>query len=469
MPVISRLLIVLFCLVLVPAQTFAATPPPDAGPTANISLTLIASGLERPTYVTVAPGERNRLFIIEKRGRIRIFKNGSLLPTSFLDVSGLVRYGNEEGLLSVAFHPNYANNGYFYIYYVNTAGNIQVARYTVSANPDLANPASALTIITVNHPTNSNHNGGQLQFGPDGYLYMGTGDGGSGGDPSNNAQNPGVLLGKMLRLDIDGGTPYAIPPTNPFVGAGNPLDEIWALGMRNPWRFSFDRLTQDFWIGDVGQDAWEEVDLEPAGSPGGLNWGWRCLEGNVPYNFSGTCSTLTFEPPVHVYSHANGCSVTGGYIYRGSPNSAFFGQYFFADYCVGNQARTLSFDGSSWTAANHTLVPPAGRSVPYPSSFGQDALGDLYVVTDCSSYGGSCGDGSGAVYKMSLRPACTPGAFTTDVNGDDQHDVLDVQLVAADFGRSDFVPDFDLDCNGSVNVADIQAVANAWGTVGRGA
>lgn len=437
--------------------------PQAAGPTANIDLTLIASGLERPVYATAAPRDRSRLFIIEKRGRIRIYKNGSLLPTSFLDVSALVSYGNEQGLLSIAFHPNYASNGYFYIYYTNTAGNLQIVRYSVSANPDIADSTSAQTVIVISHPTNSNHNGGQLQFGPDGYLYLGTGDGGSGGDPPNNAQNTGVLLGKMLRLDVDGGTPYAIPPTNPFVGPGNPLDEIWDLGVRNPWRFSFDRLTGDLWIGDVGQNQWEEVDLEAAGSAGGVNWGWRCMEGNAQYNFSGTCSTLTLTPPVHVYSHSNGCAITGGYAYRGSPNSAFFGQYFFADNCVAAQARTLTYNGSSWTAATHTLVPPSGRTVPHPNAFGQDAYGDLYLATDCTNYGSNCGDGSGAIYKMSLRPACTVGAFTTNVNGDGQHDILDVQLVAGDFGRSDFVPDYDLDCSGGVDVADIQLVATAWG------
>lgn len=478
MPTIHRTLMILLlaCLLasLPPASALAAelsqtgkAPAADqTGPAVTIATTLIAGSLERPVYVTAAPADRARLFIIEKRGRIRIYKNGGLLPTSFLDVSALVSYGNEEGLLSMAFHPNYASNGYFYIYYVNLSGNLQIVRYSVSANPDVANAASALTIITIAHPTNSNHNGGQLQFGPDGYLYLGTGDGGSGGDPPNNAQNTGVLLGKMLRLDVDGGTPYAIPPTNPFVGAGNPLDEIWDLGTRNPWRFSFDRLTHDLWIGDVGQGDWEEVDLEPAGSAGGVNYGWRCMEGNAQYNFSGNCSTLTLTPPVHVYSHGNGCSISGGYRFRGSPNSSFFGQYFFADYCGGSQARSLTFDGSTWTAANHTLTPPAGRSIAFLSSFGQDAIGDLYIVTDCSNYGGTCGNGSGAVYKLSLRPVCTPGAFTTDVNGDGLQDVLDVQLVAADFQRTDFVPDHDLDCSGAVEVGDIQAVATVWGNQG---
>jgi glucose/arabinose dehydrogenase len=435
-----------------PSQGTPPSQPASAGPNANINLTLIASGLTRPVYVTAAPRERDRIFIVEKRGRIRIYKNGSLLPTSFLDVSTLVSYGNEQGLLSVAFHPNYANNGYFYVYYTNLSGNLQIMRYSVSANPDVADPTSAQTVIGIAHPTNTNHNGGQLQFGPDGYLYLGTGDGGSGGDPPNNAQNTGVLLGKMLRLDVDGGAPYAIPPTNPFVGPGNPLDEIWDLGLRNPWRYSFDRLTGDLWIGDVGQNAWEEVDLEPAGSPGGVNWGWRCMEGNAQYNFSGTCSTLTLAPPVHVYSHSNGCAITGGYVYRGSPNSPFFGQYFFADYCVANQARALSFNGSAWTATNHTLLPSG--NVLSPNSFGQDGYGDLYIADD----------GSGSVYKMNLRPACTAGAFTTDVNGDGRRDILDVQLVAADFGRADFVPDYDLDCSGAVDVADIQAVATAWGS-----
>ncbi len=435
-----------------------STPPLDEGapPQANINLTLVSSGLLRPSYVTAAPGDRSRLFIIEKLGRIRIYKNNALQPTPFIDIDPVVRSsGNEEGLLSMAFHPDYASNGYFYVYYTNNNGDLQIARYSVTANPDVADPNSALTLLIIPHPTNTNHNGGQLQFGPDGYLYLATGDGGSGGDPPNNAQNTGVLLGKMLRIDVDGGEPYAIPPNNPFVGPGNPLDEIWSLGLRNPWRFSFDRLTGDIWIGDVGQETWEEVDHEPASSPGGLNWGWDCYEGTHPYLSNPSlpyCTGLTFTWPVYEYSHGSvgGCAITGGYVYRGSPNSTYFGDYLFADYCVGNTLWGLRFNGSAWVATQHTLVPPAGLVLNNPTSFGQDAYGDLYVADD-----------SGEVFKIALRPAqCVAGNY--DVNGDGDVDIVDVQLVAADFMRPDYVPDYDVNCSGAVDATDITLVATAW-------
>lgn len=438
------------------AQPAAAPPADDMPPQANIDLTLIANSLSRPVYVTSAPADRARLFIVEKPGRIRIHKNNALQTTPFIDIDPVVRSsGNEEGLLSMAFHPAYASNGYFYVYYTNNAGDLEIARYSVTANPDVADPNSALILLTIPHPTNTNHNGGQLQFGPDGYLYLATGDGGSGGDPPNNAQNTGVLLGKMLRLDVDGGEPYTIPPSNPFVGPGNPLDEIWSLGLRNPWRFSFDRLTGDLWIGDVGQEIWEEVDLETANSPGGLNWGWDCYEGTHPYLSNPSlayCTGLTFTWPVYEYSQSSvsGCAVTGGYVYRGSPNSTYFGDYLFADYCVGNKLWSLRFNGSTWVATQHTLVPPAGLILNNPASFGQDAYGDLYVADD-----------SGEVFKIALRPAqCVTGNY--DVNGDGQIDIVDVQLVAADFMRPDFIPDHDVNCTGAVDATDITLVAAAW-------
>ncbi len=439
------------------AQSAPTTQPADAAtPEANINLTLVVSGLSRPTYVTAAPNDRARLFIVEKLGRIRIYKNNTLLATPFIDIDAVVRSsGNEEGLLSMAFHPAYASNGYFFVYYTNNNGDLEIARYSVTANPDVADPNSALILLTIPHPTNTNHNGGQLQFGPDGYLYLGTGDGGSGGDPPNNAQNTGVLLGKMLRLDVDQGEPYAIPPSNPFVGPGNPRDEIWSIGLRNPWRFSFDRLTGDLWIGDVGQDAWEEVDREAAGSAGGLNWGWDCYEGTHPYGSNPSqpyCTGLDFTWPVYEYSQSGGgCSVTGGYVYRGSPNSTYFGDYLFADYCIPNTVWTLRFSGSSWVATQHTLVLPANLIMNSTMSFGQDAYGDLYMTDDSG----------GEVFKISLRPAqCVAGNY--DVNGDGQVDIIDVQLVAADFMRPDYVPDYDVNCTGAVDTTDITLVAAAW-------
>lgn len=426
-------------------------------PAATIDATLIASGLLRPTSMVAAPHDRARLFVTEQAGRVRLVKDGALLSTPFLDIQPLVlSNGFEEGLLSIAFHPHFASNGFFFLCFTNTGGNLEVDRYTVSANPDQADPGSRLTVIIVNHPGSVYHYGGQLQFGPDGYLYISTGDGNDPGDQLNNAQNTGVLLGKMLRLDIDGGTPYAIPPTNPFVGTGNPRDEIWAIGLRNPWRFSFDRLNGDLWLGDVGQYLWEEIDHElPA--DGGHNYAWNCYEGTHPYGSNPSqphCIGRTFTWPVYEYQHAAGrCSVSGGYVYRGSPNSAYFGQYVFSDYCQTNGVQTLSYAGSNWVAASYTLVPPTGHAIDHPSAFGQDTIGDLYLVD--FSYT------DGELYRLNLRPAnCTAGH--ADVNGDGQVDVVDVQLVAADFGRPDFVPDYDVDCNGVVDVADVQAVALAW-------
>jgi hypothetical protein len=426
-------------------------------PAAMIDATLIASGLLRPTSMAAAPNDRARLFVSEQAGRVRLVKNGSLMTTPFLDIRSLVlSNGFEEGLLSLAFHPNYASNGYFYLCFTNTGGHLEVDRYTVSANPDQADPASRFVIISISHPGSVYHYGGQLQFGPEGYLYLSTGDGNDPGDQLNNAQNTGVLLGKMLRLDVDSGSPYAIPPTNPFVGPGNPLDQIWSIGFRNPWRFSFDRLSGDLWLGDVGQYLWEEVNREPPDS-GGRNYAWNCYEGTHPFLTNPSqphCVGRTFTWPVYEYGHGAGrCSVTGGYVYRGSPNSTFFGQYVFSDYCQASGFSTLIFDGNNWMSTDHTLVPPAGHTIDNPSAFGQDAIGDLYLVD--FSYN------AGELYRLNLRPAtCVAG--NDDVNGDGQVDVVDIQLVAADFVRPDFVPDYDVDCSGAVDLADVQHVAAAW-------
>ena len=467
MKILSRFLVFsLLTVVLALAAGFAQASPasqPDA-PESAVQLQLVAAGLTRPVDLTAPPGDRGRLFIIEKPGRIRIVTVAggvySLLPTPFLDITGLVgSSGNEQGLPGLAFHPSYASNGYFYVNYTNISSNSVLARYSVSAlDPNLANPASAQVLLTVPQPF-SNHNGGQVQFGPDGYLYTGLGDGGSGGDPQDRAQNPATLLGKMLRLDVDGAAPYAIPPSNPFAGRGGPLDEIWALGLRNPWRFSFDRLTGAMWIGDVGQSAWEEINLEPAGDPGGRNWGWRCKEGFATYDTTGNCppDLSVLDDPVHVYGRSDGCSITGGYVYRGSPNSSFFGRYLFGDYCRANQVRTLHHNGSGWVRTDYTLIPPAGLALSRPTSFGQDAIGNVYMIDD-NNTGVS---NSGEVYLLQLRPsACA--ARTFDVNGDGELDVLDIQLVAGDWQRPDFVPDFDVNCSGAVDVIDVQSVAAAW-------
>ena len=301
----------------------------------NIELLTFASGFTRPLDIANCGDER--LFIVEQRGIIWILdQNGNKLPTPFLNIDPSVGSGgNEQGLLGLAFHPNYAENGYFYVNYTKNNGDTRVSRFSVMpGDPNQADPASEMMLFEVDQPF-SNHNGGCVKFGPDGYLYLGLGDGGSGGDPQGNGQNRLKMLGKMLRIDVDGGEPYAIPPDNPFVNASSALPEIWAYGLRNPWRFSFDRNTGDLWIGDVGQDAWEEVDFQPANSPGGQNYGWRCYEGNHTYNANGCdpMSTMTF--PVAEYQNAASCSVTGGFVYRGCNFPELYGHYLYTDYCTG--------------------------------------------------------------------------------------------------------------------------------------
>jgi glucose/arabinose dehydrogenase len=345
----------------------------------DLELELIASGFSSPLELKHAGDDR--LFVVERGGQIKILNaDGTVNPTPFLNISSITTSGGERGLLGLAFHPEYTNNGHFYVYYINLSGNTQVSRFTVSSNPDVANPNSELQMLSFNQPF-SNHNGGHIAFGPDGMLYIGSGDGGSGGDPQNNSQNLTNLLGKLLRLDVDAAAPY-IPADNPFIGNPNARDEIWAYGLRNPWKFSFDSETDDLWIADVGQNAWEEINRE-ASSDAGLNYGWRCYEGNAPFNTTGCPpqSELTF--PISVYANAGSrCSVTGGYVYRGEEYPAIQGMYFFADLCsneIGtvNQAGDLTFHGTFGTSSI--------------TSFGVDVDNNLYVV----AFGGG-----GSVYKV---------------------------------------------------------------------
>lgn len=337
---------------------------------------VVASGLSRPVQVTHAGDGSNRLFVVEQRsGQIKIIKNGAVLPTPFLNIGSLITIaGNEQGLLGLAFHPNYEENGYFYLNYTRAGdGATVIARYTVSANPDLANPNSAVPVLTIEQPY-TNHNGGQLLFGPDGYLYIGTGDGGDAGDPQNRAQDINTLLGKMLRIDVNSGSTYSSPPGNPYLGIPG-RDEIWALGLRNPWRFSFDRQTGDLYIGDVGQADWEEIDFQAAGTPGGLNFGWRCKEGSHEFNWSTACAALTLTDPVAEYSHTEGRSVTGGFVYRGRLYPAMIGRYFFADFIRGTIWSMYRTGPNTWS------TPELELDTSYQiSSFGEDEAGELYVV-----------------------------------------------------------------------------------------
>ncbi|MCX8072877.1 MAG: PQQ-dependent sugar dehydrogenase [Candidatus Binatia bacterium] len=341
----------------------------------------IASGLSRPLLLTAPPRDVSRLFIVEKTGRIRILKWGALLPTPFLDISALVSSGSEQGLLGLAFHPQYADNGRFFINYTDTAGNTVVAEYRVSSNPDIADPTPVQVILQVSQPY-ANHNGGHLAFGPDGYLYIGLGDGGSAGDPQGNGQNPATLLGKMLRIDVDHAAPYAVPPTNPFVGAGPPLDEIWALGLRNPWRYSFDRITGDLYIADVGQNRFEEINFQPASSPGGENYGWNIVEGNAHCFPSGsTCDQTGLTQPIHEYDHSQGCSVTGGYVYRGCKMPDLRGRYFYADFCTAFVRSFRVVSGVATDHQDHTAeLESSGVSIDQVASFGEDARGELYIA-----------------------------------------------------------------------------------------
>src|SRR5690349_2696811 len=300
-----------------PAATSAAVPTaaPSGGAQTPVALQLVTNDLKQPVFVTHAGDGSGRLFVVEKGGTIAILRDGQRAPDPFLDITDLVTSsGSEQGLLGLAFHPDYKNNGRFFVYYTAKNGDDTLASYKVSSDADKADPASGTVMFAQSDPA-PNHNGGMLAFGPDNYLYVGLGDGGSAGDPWGNGQNRNVLLGKLLRLDVDHAAPYAIPPDNPWPSGGDARPEVWAYGLRNPWRFSFDRATGDLYIGDVGQNQYEEIDFQPAGEPGGRNYGWNVREGLHCYQAQ-SCETNGFVEPVAEYSHAQGCSITGGYVYR---------------------------------------------------------------------------------------------------------------------------------------------------------
>jgi glucose/arabinose dehydrogenase len=340
----------------------------------GIALTQHASGLTSPIHLNHAGDGSGRLFVIEQRGRIRILNNGVLLGSPFLDISDRVSCCGERGLLSMAFPPNFTSKNYFYVYYTDLSGNIQISRFLVTdQNPDVADAFSEENILTINHPIFSNHNGGQLAFGPDGFLYIGTGDGGGGGDPLGNAQNPDALLGKILRIDVESGvTPYSIPADNPFVETFGFRPEIWAIGLRNPWRFSFDRLSGDLYIGDVGQSDFEEVDFQPVSSAGGENYGWNIMEGAQCYN-NPACDTTGLVLPIAEYDHTKGCSITGGMVYRGIVQPGLQGTYFYGDYCSGRIWGARK-NGMVW---QNSLLIDTALSI---SSFGEDEAGEIYVA-----------------------------------------------------------------------------------------
>lgn len=396
--IIAGVAIITLSLVQLPASAQNTSDLPE------IALSQVASGLVRPVHITHADDGTARLFIVEQAGQIWFLKDGSLHPTPFLDIRDRVQSpaaggGNEQGLLGLAFPPGYTDKGYFYVYYTMLSGDNVLSRFHLSGDPNLADPESEEQILVFPHPTYSNHNGGQIAFAPDGTLYIGTGDGGGGGDPLGNAQDPSSLNGKLLRINVESSSPqpapleylyyfpifckqneqnntgdYTIPEDNPFVNNPDFRPEIWALGLRNPWRFSFDRLTGDLFIADVGQNRWEEVNYQPAGSPGGENYGWNIMEGEECYQ-SASCDTSNLTLPVHVYPifSSTNCSITGGSVYRGQAYPALNGIYLFGDFCSGN-IWGLTHDGAEWQSG---LIASTTFRI---STFGEDEAGEIYLA-----------------------------------------------------------------------------------------
>jgi glucose/arabinose dehydrogenase len=389
------------------AFLFAASSPAQT----PLKLQLVASGFHRPVLVTAPPGDSQRLFVVEQSGRIKIIQNGVVLPTPFLDLTntGVFGFGGEMGLLGLAFHPQFASNRQFFVFH-NTFPfpSSTVRRFTVSAqDPNVADLASAVTMLST-PLVNGNHNGGMLAFGPDQKLWIGIGDGGSAIpqsplDPPNHAQRGDTMLGKMLRIDVDNPQqplPYGIPTDNPFVGPGDPLDEIWSLGLRNPWRFSFDRATGDLWIADVG-GLREEVDFEPVGTAGGRNYGWSCMQGTVcVQNVDCACNSPALTLPIFEYTYPWNRSIIGGYVYRGAAIPDLQGTYFFGDYNTLQIWSIRQQNGVATQLRERTieLQPPLPNTWAGITAFGEDATGELYVC-----------DFAGDVYKIVANPSTLPG------------------------------------------------------------
>lgn len=385
----TLLLVLLLCLSFLPAmlaqeqandeETAEPLINREAAPQASaVQMQTVATGFNRPLYVTHAGDGSGRLFVVEQGGLIRVIQGGAILPQPFLDVSSLLTWDvatgayTERGLLGLAFHPDYAENGRFFINYTDRDGATVVAEYRVSAaSPNQADPASARILFTHPQPF-PNHNGGHMSFGPDGYLYISLGDGGSANDPLNAGQDTSTLLGTLLRIDIDGDLPYGIPDDNPFVEGADGQPEIWAYGLRNVWRFSFDRATGDLYMGDVGQNQWEEINFEPADSPGGNNYGWNLFEASHVFRSGGNRDAVVM--PIAEYNHSNGCSITGGYVYRGQALPELEGAYFYSDWCSGLIWTAYRDEAGNWQA------PVFMNSDYRVASFGEDESGELYIV-----------------------------------------------------------------------------------------
>ncbi|MCC7020654.1 MAG: PQQ-dependent sugar dehydrogenase [Ardenticatenales bacterium] len=366
-----------------PAPARAQGELPADPKTIKIAFDNVVQDVDIPVDIANAGDGSGRLFIVEKPGRIRIVKDGQLLDAPFLDITDRVEAAaNERGLLGLAFHPEYAENWQFYVYYTSKAvrgrkrGDLVIARYHATADRDKADPDAELQLLTIEHNINGNHNGGNLEFGPDGYLYIGTGDGGGGGDPFQAGQDANVLLGKMLRIDVDTGDPYVIPPSNPFASTPRRAPEVWAYGLRNPWKFTFDRATGDLYIADVGQNAWEEVNHQPADSKGGENYGWSVMEGSHCFNPQTGCDQRNKVLPVAEYSHSLGLSITGGEVYRGEAFPGLTGTYFYADYSRGRIWALSRGTNGQWRNAE-ILTGKNGIT-----SFGRDENGEIYIALE---------------------------------------------------------------------------------------
>ena len=362
-------------LLLVAACSSSENQPPPPGDL-DLALETVATGLDFPILATAPAGDA-RLFVVEKGGVVKLVKNGAVLATPFLDIGRLVSSGGEQGLLGLAFDPQYGANGRFFVSYTNAAGDNVLASYQVSGNADVADAATGAIRLTVGQPQD-NHNGGHIAFGPDGYLYMGIGDGGGSGDVDGRGQDRNELLGSILRLDVSGATGYTIPASNPLVGVAGTRGELWNWGLRNPWRFSFDRSSGDLYIGDVGQGEREEINVATAASGGGkgVNYGWNIMEGMSCYNAS-SCDQTGLTLPVLDYAHSDGCSVTGGYVYRGTAIPDLVGTYFYSDFCSG-WVRSFRYGGGQVAGEESWSSLEPGGGIP---SFGEDGAGELYVLT----------------------------------------------------------------------------------------
>lgn len=356
-----------------PVPTATGTPGPLNLGAVKIRLDKIVDGLNQPVFLTHAADGSGLLYVVEQLGRIKIFERSGASRGTFLAISDRVQSGGEQGLLGLAFHPAYETNGRFFVYYTNLEGDNVVVEF-MRRSALKADPDSGRRILLLQHPTFGNHNGGWIGFGRDGFLHIATGDGGGAGDPSRNGQDLGSLLGKILRIDVDKGSPYAIPPDNPFVDRSGARKEIWTYGLRNPWRESFDRARGDLWIGDVGQGAREEIDVQSSGK-GGTNFGWSVMEGTRCFGTSG-CDRSGLKRPVTEYPTGDGCAVTGGYVYRGTAFTQLVGAYFFGDYCNG---RIMALDAAKGLRGETSDRRLLDTEISI-SSFGEDEAGELYVI-----------------------------------------------------------------------------------------